>query len=1161
MAQQTGKQLAATLDKLNAKVAKLKESMKGLEVGSDKHLAATKKLNAALNQQATAMQKVATAKSKLSKNNKNHTSTIKKMETATKKATTAQKASAAQDKKKVGVMGRLTSALGTRIGTLGKYLIATKLIQLGIQALTTAFVTSTKEAIKFDGAIGDLGAVTGKSGAELEELGNIARKTAGFTKLTAVEVVGLQKELAKLGTSSEDIAQLTLPLAQLSQALGESGAEVGRVFKAITNQFNLTTLASVDLANTILKATTTSALNLNSLATGFQYVGTQAALSGLTVEETSANLAVLADNGLKASKAGTGFRNVLIASVKSGKSYTKFIDDLAEKGLSAGDAIKLFGKRAAAAGLLLVQNRQRVKELTGELNDNNAILGATIQQMGSAKGVTEQLTSAWNNLLISIGENIAKSSVWISLIKIINKEAGQTAELYKNLKDSGEEATDSFGELINVLDGVTDDELDLRINSDSVDEYKLKVLAAISPRQYENAMEKFNEAMDRGLFKGSFLEFLEQGGVTKEKQKYRHLLEDFATIEREAMLEAEKAGQGQADNIARQQENIIAALEKTEKFREQARDGTLDEVEQLKFQKNLGVQITEAIKQEERFLKAAEKARIAYEKDPTNDILRERARRTDVAAKAKQAETDILQAQQKVVANLAVDEIALQGQRDKSLKLQIDAIKRERKAKLAQLAEQEKLEGLLVETEQERRDFELKFAKERATINDVYAHKLGAVIDLQEDATNVEAVRNLMQQWELLGDVAPAAIGQVSTAIDGLGKDVDNYIKEQDKLLDSGFINVDERNQRVSDFQAEQKRILQLFVQDLIKTGELTDEAGAVIVQAVDNIDLDSDKFDADGSIIGKLLGINPETFVADTQEEADRLFGEELKKVLAKALTNTFKELGDIYDDFNETKFENQKGELEQEIDAIKRRYEIEEDILKSSLNNQLITESQYRVKVQELQKAQLAEENAVNRAIFENDKKQDRQLAIADGLESSAIATVQAFANSGGDPISGSIKAALLVAAIAAGTGARVAAVNQRQFFPQKFEQGGMVSGPSHAEGGVPFTVQGRGGYEMEGGEYIINKRSASMHKELLDRINSSGRTAAVQGTRKFAQGGEVIGQQGELGVEYLKVIAEGINVTNDKLDKPTRAFVSSADLRTDSRERSIRNNNDRV
>lgn len=39
-------------------------------------------------------------------------------------------------------------------------------------------------------------------------------------------------------------------------------------------------------------------------------------------------------------------------------------------------------------------------------------------------------------------------------------------------------------------------------------------------------------------------------------------------------------------------------------------------------------------------------------------------------------------------------------------------------------------------------------------------------------------------------------------------------------------------------------------------------------------------------------------------------------------------------------------------------------------------------------------------------------------------------------------------------------------------KFEKGGLVVGKRHSEGGVPFTVQGVGGYEMEGGEYISSR-----------------------------------------------------------------------------------------
>ena len=122
-------------------------------------------------------------------------------------------------------------------------------------------------------------------------------------------------------------------------------------------------------------------------------------------------------------------------------------------------------------------------------------------------------------------------------------------------------------------------------------------------------------------------------------------------------------------------------------------------------------------------------------------------------------------------------------------------------------------------------------------------------------------------------------------------------------------------------------------------------------------------------------------------------------------------------------------------------------------------------------------------------------------------------------------------------------------------------MVDGPSHADGGVPFTVQGQGGYEMEGGEFIVNKRSASMHRELLERINNSGRTAPMQGNQVFAQGGIVGAIAENQSIEYLKAIAASNVDIAQQSKKPTRAYVSSKDLQNDRRERSIRNNNDRV
>lgn len=83
--------------------------------------------------------------------------------------------------------------------------------------------------------------------------------------------------------------------------------------------------------------------------------------------------------------------------------------------------------------------------------------------------------------------------------------------------------------------------------------------------------------------------------------------------------------------------------------------------------------------------------------------------------------------------------------------------------------------------------------------------------------------------------------------------------------------------------------------------------------------------------------------------------------------------------------------------------------------------------------------------------------------------------------------------IRAVVAGL-ANVAAINGVQF-----EYGGVIDGPSHAQGGVPAMV-GRTPIELEGGEAIINKRAVAnpTYRSVLSQINSA--TGGVS----FAGGG---------------------------------------------------------
>ena len=105
-------------------------------------------------------------------------------------------------------------------------------------------------------------------------------------------------------------------------------------------------------------------------------------------------------------------------------------------------------------------------------------------------------------------------------------------------------------------------------------------------------------------------------------------------------------------------------------------------------------------------------------------------------------------------------------------------------------------------------------------------------------------------------------------------------------------------------------------------------------------------------------------------------------------------------------------------------------------------------------------------------------------------------------------------------------------------KFADGGMVQGRSHAQGGEKFAVGGRVA-ELEGGEAVINKRSTAMFKGQLSAMNSAG------GGVKFADGGlmnmpsfassqfDAMGQQNMMGAmnQSSKVVVVEADITTSQ------------------------------
>lgn len=193
------------------------------------------------------------------------------------------------------------------------------------------------------------------------------------------------------------------------------------------------------------------------------------------------------------------------------------------------------------------------------------------------------------------------------------------------------------------------------------------------------------------------------------------------------------------------------------------------------------------------------------------------------------------------------------------------------------------------------------------------------------------------------------------------------------------------------------------------------------------------------------------------------------------------------------------EQGATEWEIQAeqLRQKHEKEREELNENLDNNKISHEIYYNQLNLLIRKQAKEEIDLKK------KTEESKLALTQSVlgqikgmtgEHTALSKAAAIAEATINTYLGVSKAismgmpmGAIPAAITLATGmANVQKIMSTE--TDKYEAGGLIVGKSHASGGVPFTVAGRGGFEAEGGEYIINKRATAMYFPVLEAINKS-------------------------------------------------------------------------
>lgn len=343
--------------------------------------------------------------------------------------------------------GKSLMDVGSSIGDAGQRMalaVSTPLIALG----TTAVVIGAK----FDAQMSRVKAIAGATGEEFDKLRKQALELGASTAFSSSEVAMAMEELASAGFTVDQILNATAGVLDLAASSGIGLAEAASIAGAAINGFGLEASDAGHVADVLAKAAAISAANATSLGEAFKYVAPVAKTLGLSIEETSAAIGILANAGIDGSSAGTALRMGLLRLASPTKRMSKLMDATGSEFFDASGKMKsmagiidvlaeatremtdeqkagylatLFGAEAVSSFMTLIDaGSGKLNEYTKELKNADGEADRMAKtMMDNLAGAWEELTGALESLAIAFSD-VVKGDLQrlaIYLTELVNK--------------------------------------------------------------------------------------------------------------------------------------------------------------------------------------------------------------------------------------------------------------------------------------------------------------------------------------------------------------------------------------------------------------------------------------------------------------------------------------------------------------------------------------------------------------------------------------------------------------------------------------------------------------------------------------------------------------------------------------------------------------------
>ncbi len=323
-------------------------------------------------------------------------------------------------------------------------------------------VAAANMGMEFEAQMSRVKAISGATGDEFKQLNDLAIKLGADTVFSSKQAAEGMENLASAGFNTTEIMAAMPGMLDLAASGGLDLALASDIAASSLRSFGLEASQSGHVADVLAKAAADTNAQVEDMSLALKYASAPAHALGMSLEETSAAIGIMANAGIKGEMAGTTLRGSLVSLASPSKEaadmmkeigfnafdangkmlpFKDVIDRLRESTKNLSDEQKanalatIFGRESLSGMMVLVgAGGGKLDELTKSFKDSNGAAEKMAKTMkDNTKGSIEQMKGSIETAAIKLTTALAPS-----IIKVADK-ISQLADKFSQLNPATQE--------------------------------------------------------------------------------------------------------------------------------------------------------------------------------------------------------------------------------------------------------------------------------------------------------------------------------------------------------------------------------------------------------------------------------------------------------------------------------------------------------------------------------------------------------------------------------------------------------------------------------------------------------------------------------------------------------------------------------------------------